>query len=279
MPTETDNVIHMLEELIRSLVNKGAWDEAMQVSERVVKQAVQVHELENDEGSGLALTNAHQVFGNVLRERGELKEALRQYNLALELVGGGDDYKDQQARLHLSAGVCFDLMEDADGTIKHYQRAIDFYEKLTPPGVIEIADLSNNLAYVLKAEGRVDDAESLYLKALQICHEHLGKEDERTANLCNNLGALYQQKDLPARAREMHMMALDGRSVSLGEDHPDTAQSHGNLAAALVGLGENDLATEHFQKAIAIYEKHNGEFEEDLELVKENYAIFTGSGA
>lgn len=123
----------------------------------------------------------------------------------------------------------------------------------------------------------MDTAETLLLKGLEICHNELGSKHEKTAILCNNVGALYLKSGYDEQAREMHTMALDARKFSLGEQHPDTAQSYSNLALSLAQIGETATARDYFQRALAIYEKHIKDEPDEYAVVAENYAEFLRS--
>jgi hypothetical protein len=72
----------------------------------------------------------------------------------------------------------------------------------------------------------------------------------------------------------MHMMALETRRELLGEEHPDTAQSHNNLALALLQTGDRAWAGRHFEKALASFEGLGIAYAEDLEAVASNYCDF-----
>jgi hypothetical protein len=76
------------------------------------------------------------------------------------------------------------------------------------------------------------------------------------------------------QAREMHMMALDTRTNLFGEHHPDTAQSHNNLALALLETGDREWARKHFEKALEAFESLGKEYANDLEAVASNFCDF-----
>ena len=44
----------------------------------------------------------------------------------------------------------------------------------------------------------------------------------------------------------------------LGQEHPSTATSYGNIGAVYYNLGDYDKALEYYSKALAIYEKKLG---------------------
>jgi tetratricopeptide (TPR) repeat protein len=67
---------------------------------------------------------------------------------------------------------------------------------------------------------------------------------------------------------------LEIRIKVLGKEHPDTAQSHGNLALSLCKVGELKEAEDHFKLAVKVYEKHIKEEKHEYAAVVENYAEF-----
>jgi hypothetical protein len=70
------------------------------------------------------------------------------------------------------------------------------------------------------------------------------------------------------------MMALETRRELFGENHPDTAQSHNNLALALLQTGDRAWARRHFEKALAGFEQLGPAYAQDLEAVASNYCDF-----
>jgi tetratricopeptide (TPR) repeat protein len=167
-----------------------------------------------------------------------------------------------------------DQLGNSDRAAELWQQAIHFFESAEPPASLDIAALSNNLAYLKKTAGDIEGAEAQFLRALQILHTELGPDHEETAAVSNNIGALYQGSGFFEQAREMHMMALEARRKLFGETHPDTAQSHNNLALSLLATGDKTWARRHFDKALAGFEALGIEFAGDLEAVAENYCSF-----
>ena len=71
----------------------------------------------------------------------------------------------------------------------------------------------------------------------------------------NNLGGLYYRSGNYAQALEMHNTALEIRRKTLGYDHPDTAQSYGNIALTHAAQDDIEKAKEEFDHALKIMEK------------------------
>lgn len=272
MESGTANLLQMLQDRVRKLCEDGQWDEAMHAATAAVDKARAT--LDDDPQSVEQLAVSLEVKGDFLRQYGYLEDARQAYLESLELIEGNETYLEQLARISASVAFVYDTDGNEDEAITFYKRAIDLFERMEPPSVLDVADLCNNLAYIYKSRGDFDTAENLYLKALEICHENLGQHDEETAAICNNVGALYLAAGYYEQAREMHMMALEARRETFGEHHLETAQSHANLALALCETDEDDWAKKHFSKALDIYEDKVREAPMDYATVSSNFAEF-----
>ena len=272
MESGTANLLQMLQNRVKKLCEDGNWDEAMHAATAAVDKARA--ELDEDPKSIEQLAVSLEVKGDFLRQYGYLEDSRKAYLESLELLEGSVDHSEQLGRISASVAFVYDTDGNEDEAIIFYKRAIDLFERMDPPSVLDVADLCNNLAYIYKSRGDFDTAENLYLKALEICHENLGQHDEETAAICNNVGALYLAAGYYEQAREMHMMALEARRESFGEHHLETAQSHANLALALSETDEHEWARKHFSSALKIYEDKVREAPMDYATVSSNFAEF-----
>ena len=273
MQSGTANLLNMLQLRVKKFCEEGNWNQAMNAAVASVDKARR--ELSEDRESVEALAVSLEVHGDVLRQYGNLEDARLSYLESLELLANIEgDHNEQRARISASVAVVYDSDGNENEAIRFYKRAIQLFERIDPPALLDIADLCNNLAYLYKSQSDFDSAEDLYLKALQICHDILGPKDEETAAICNNIGALYLATGYYEQAREMQMMALEARRATIGDDHIETAQSHANLALSLCQTEELDGAKKHFEEALAIYEGQLEEAPMDYATVSSNYAEF-----
>ena len=81
----------------------------------------------------------------------------------------------------------------------------------------------NNLATLFFERKRYDQAEPLYMRALEFRETILGKSHPDVAAILNNLGQLYFRQHRYGDA-ESYRRALDIREKSLGPSHPDLAK-------------------------------------------------------
>lgn len=272
MDSPTTTLIQILRGRVEEQVALGDLDEALHAANAAVLKAQQM--LSEDLGSIDEFASSLEVRADVYRQLGHLDEARDDYKQAIDQLENRPDRVAQLGRLFAGYGAVHDQLGNTERAAELWQQAIHYFEAAEPPVLLDVATLSNNLAYLKKAAGDVEGAEAHFLRALQILHTELGPDHEETAAVSNNIGALYQGSGFFEQAREMHMMALEARRKLFGENHPDTAQSHNNLALALLATGDKTWARRHFDKALASFESLGIEYAEDLEAVAENYCGF-----
>jgi len=272
MDSPTATLIGILQDRVATLRASGNLSEALHAATAAVEKSQ--HALDPDLDSIDAFASALEIRGDVYREVGSFELAVEDYCQAVDQLQDRPDRFAQIGRLHAGLGSAYDSLDFAEKASEHWITAIDYFEKNEPPLLLDVAAISNNLGFISKASGDLDNAESQFLRALEILHTHLGQEHEQTATVSSNLGALYQTGGYFEQSREMHMMALETRRNLLGEEHPDTAQSHNNLALAMLSTGDRSWARRHYEKSLAGYEALGSEYATDLEAVASNYCDF-----
>lgn len=275
MNSSTVNLIQILRERVDNFVKKDNFDEAVHAASAAVEQAQKA--LSSDLQSIDEFADTLELRGELYRSLGRYEEAHGDYKQALDQLENRPDRLMQVGRLCADQGAVHDELGNGQRAAEFWQRALEIFEQADPPQPLDVAGLSNNLAYLKKAAGDIDAAETHFLKALEILHSELGKNHEETATVANNLGALYFTSGFNEQAREMHMMSLEARRKCFGDDHPDTAQSHNNLALAFLHTGDRSWARRHFEKSLSAFESLGSEFYDDLEAVSSNYCDFLRS--
>jgi tetratricopeptide (TPR) repeat protein len=120
---------------------------------------------------------AHNNLGYVLRQKGQVDEAIVQYQKALEIDPG-------YANAHYNFGNALFQKGRVDEAMEHYQKALEIQP--------QYAEAHNNLGNVLRQKGRVDEAIIQYQKAVEI------EPDFAMAHY--NLGMVLAQKGLADEA-------------------------------------------------------------------------------
>src|SRR5438876_730338 len=164
---------------------------------------------------------AHYNLGIVLRDQGEMDQAITHYRHAVAL-------RPNYAEAHYNLGRLLVQKGQLDDAIAHYKKALE----INPAD----AEAHNNLGVTLFGSGRVDDAIAHYRKAVTI------QPDYADAS-CNLANALLSKDDLDsAIARYSACLALS----------PNQAEAQYNLASALLRKGRTDEAIDHYRKTLEL---------------------------
>lgn len=261
-----------LREKVDRLLESGDEEAALAASDAAIEEAGKSG---GSRGAGIeAVIDALEIRASLLRSLGRHEDAEAYYVRAIGSLDDGAGREFRQARLRAGLGAVYDALGRGSLAIDEWEAAVALFETADPPALLEAAALANNVAYLRKAEGDMDNAETYFLKALEIFHGTLGSRHEKTSAVANNLGALYQTAGFPEQARDMHLLALDARREQFGDAHPDTAQSHNNLALAMADTGERVWARRHFEHAIRGLRELGRAYQDEFEAVAANFCQF-----
>jgi tetratricopeptide (TPR) repeat protein len=164
---------------------------------------------------------AYNNLGNALKQKGQVDEAIVQYQKALEM-------DPNYAKAHYNLGNALFQKRRVDEAIEQFQKALE----INPTIAEAHYDLGN--AFYQKEE--VDEAMFQYQKALEI--------NPNYAEAHNNLGNALYQKGQMDEAIAHHQKAL--------EINPNFADAHNNLGIALAKKGQLNEAIDQFQEALQI---------------------------
>ena len=272
MDSSSATLIKILHDRVDSLRSAGDLGEALNAASAAVERTQ--HSLGSDKESIDAFVTALELRGKVHFELGDYELACDDYHQAIDQLEGRSDCLAQIGRLHAGLGTAYESLGREDKAGAEWELAIHCFKTHEPPLMLDVAAITNNLAFLHKAAGNLEMAETHFLRALEVLYSQLGKDHEQTATVASNLGALYQTAGFIEQSRQMHEIALEARLKLLGEQHPDTAQSHNNLAMALLSMGEREWARSHFELALVNLEALGQEYHGDLEAVTSNYCSF-----
>ena len=108
--------------------------------------------------------------------------------------------------------------------IQHATRQALFIEN----GKVDIVGLDwafHSLGNLYADQGKLGEAEKMYVRALQGYEKALGPDHTSTLHTVNNLGLLYSDQGKLAEAEKMYVRALQGYEKALGPDHTSTLNS------------------------------------------------------
>jgi len=133
--------------------------------------------------------------------------------------------------------------------------------------------LTNNLAFLFKTEEDFDEAETWFLKGLEVAFQALGPDDPITTSVFNNVGVLYENLEHLEQASEMHQRALEGRlAAANGAGNKDVAESYAQLAFILAKRKKIDDSQHHYELAMKIVDTLSESEKEEFAAMKEKWA-------
>ncbi|KAH8587030.1 hypothetical protein B0O99DRAFT_665525 [Bisporella sp. PMI_857] len=116
----------------------------------------------------------------------------------------------------------------------------------------------HNLGDLYFDQGKLAEAEAMYLRALEGKEKALGPDHTSTLDTVNNLGILYSDQGKLAEAEAMYLRALEGKEKALGPDHTSTLSTVHNLGTLYKGQGKLAEAEAMYFRALEGKEKALG---------------------
>ncbi len=118
-----------------------------------------------------------------------------------------------------------------------------------------VANVSHNLAIILRNLGNYKKALVYNLKAIDIGEKVLPADDPDLATSYSNISTVYKDSGSFEKALEYGLKDIDIKEKVLSSDHPDLAISYSNISLVYKSFGDLEKALEYCLKAIDIREK------------------------
>ncbi|MCB1032478.1 MAG: serine/threonine protein kinase, partial [Acidobacteria bacterium] len=200
------------------------------------------------------------TISKVYQNLGLLEEAtgLAEEALALRRQELGDRHLEVAESLSAVADLLFLQDRDPERAKSLRERVLSIREELLKPGDPLISETLNDLALVLRQQGRLDESEALLRRALSYRPARKGEENLEL-QIVNNLATLLQDQGRYEEAEPLFRQALEAKRRLLGEDHPSVARALNNLALLLLHRKAFDEAEEMLGEALAVARKCFGD--------------------
>jgi tetratricopeptide (TPR) repeat protein len=188
---------------------------------------------------------------------------------AARLYGLGTEYSDRYQRTG--------AMTDLETAIQRFQEALDTTPVDHPDraarlhglgigysdryqGTRAMADLEtvHNPGNLYSDQGKMKEAEEMYLRALTRYEKAWGPEHTSTLDTVNNLGNLYLDQGKMKEAEGMYLRALAGKEKAWGPEHTSTLDTVNNLGNLYKNQDKLKEAESMYVRALAGYEKTLG---------------------
>jgi len=108
----------------------------------------------------------------------------------------------------------------------------------------------SNMGTLLRAQGKLSEAEPYYREGLENLRRVLGEEHPDALTSISNMGVLLNTQGKLSEAATYFREALEKRRRVLGEEHPDTLTSISNLGVLLNAQGKLSEAAPYFRETL-----------------------------
>ncbi|KAK5681394.1 hypothetical protein LTR17_027458 [Elasticomyces elasticus] len=191
----------------------------------------------------------------------EVREQLcgRAVRLIVEMIPSSDSDSQQSVARRLAPHARVAAARHLEGTEE---------EKLRET-LYSIASFLSDWEGSQEVEGKMQEAEEMYLRALRGYEEAWGPKHTSTLDTLNNLGLLYSDQGKMQEAEEMYLRALRGKEEAWGPKHTSTLDTVYNVGLFYSDQGRMQEAEEMFVRAVDGYQNAEGDHEADIEYLQE----------
>ncbi|MFK7960577.1 MAG: tetratricopeptide repeat protein [Phycisphaerales bacterium] len=161
--------------------------------------------------------------------------------LASQRRSAGEDDPDTLTLVR-NVGVLYKISGDLETAEPYYRDVLAARIRLFGPADPKTLDSRRDLATLLRAMDRPDEAIDELVSVLATLRGMDVVDDLAVAELLHAMGSNLRAEGRVAEAIEVNVEAFDIRRRQLGDDHPDTISTSGNVAAALISAGRYDEA-------------------------------------
>jgi tetratricopeptide (TPR) repeat protein len=248
-------------ELSDSLSHRGellTLQAEFEAGEKAYREAIRIASARpHDRQSQVDLANSLAGLGTLLDLDGRYADAEKTLRAALNLQQALYGTRDPGvARTLKDLARTITDGGDPNAAIPLMQRAVTVQRELcgSEPHP-DLAEVLNDMGYVLRASGDLDNAEKYYRESLAMYRRVLGDKHPYVATELENVAFTLQSKGDLAGAEALLGQALEIHRDQQGANHPETGRALFNLASVQYDRGETRLALENTRQALAIYRK------------------------
>jgi len=237
-------------------------------AENLLKRVLELYEKIEPDGRNVAATLGNLAI--VYDDQGRYSESIATINRAkaiFERTLGANS--DAVAKCFLRLGISHMNQARYAAAEEFLQRALAIYERGDPKDS-GLSLTINSLANDYDLQGRSDEAEALYKRALAIQEATLGADHPYVALTLGNIAIVYRNQGRYQDAERLHKRALAIREKTYSASHPDVAVSLMNVGAVYMSQSKYAEAEKQFNRALAIRERALGKNHPDLVGVIQN---------
>ncbi|MCK5776347.1 MAG: tetratricopeptide repeat protein, partial [Bacteroidales bacterium] len=184
--------------------------------------------------------------GNILYKRGQVDDALKVYNEALDLASYHENSSREMSLLYNNLGVFYSERSNFEKSLMYYEKSLSINKRLK--NVRDEARLYNNIGTIFWYQSKLDSALLYFLKSLHL-RDSLGDINGKAYTL-NNLGMYYGSiENFPQSLKyfkeslKTYKHTVNRRGVSLALF---------NIASVYQIIGDIDLARKYFSECLHV---------------------------
>ena len=192
---------------------------------------------------------------------GDLRGAERASRRALSISEGAMGPNDSAAaHAHLMLGSTLQRQGRFDQAEAEYRRALEGYAKSLGADDPEVAQSLMHVGYVLQNDPRrLDEADSLFQRALAIRRKSLGEAHALVAATLNDIADLRLSRGDTATALPLARQSFTITQNAYGPDHPLAVSSIQQMANMYARAGRLDLAEPLMRSAVPMMRRIRGD--------------------
>ncbi|XP_057429624.1 uncharacterized protein LOC130722793 isoform X2 [Lotus japonicus] len=126
-------------------------------------------------------------------------------------------------------------------------------------------------------QGKLDEAEKLFLSAVQEAKEGFGKQDPHVASACNNLAEFYRIRKEFDKAEPLYLEAINILEESFGPDDIRVGAAAHNLGQFYLGLRKLEKARLSYERALKVLNLEGKERDSEL-LIQDSIRMLEDGG-
>ncbi len=191
------------------------------------------------------------TVGFVYQNLGLYHEAIDLFRKSLTIrETQSDTTRDELADSENHLSVALMYIRDFAAAEPHVRKALELDIEVKGEISAEVASGYNNLAWIQKVNGNLEEAEHLFRRAIGISEILEGEGCETCAQYTHNLAQLLQRMGRYPEAEQAFRKSLETRRRLFGEPHPWVSESLYGVADILHDTGRYKEAEALFRKAL-----------------------------
>lgn len=170
-------------------------------------------------------------------------------------------------------GTVAEAREHGDEAAGHYLKSLAVFEQLGRPYLPHTISTLTNLAALYRRQQRLNDAEKMLARALELSRDLAATDPETRAITLSRAGALANDLNQPERARNLLGQAIAGFRASPTPNAPELAYALSSLGMMDIDSGQYKSAESNFREAVTLATGSLGETDPATAAYSTNLAL------